>query len=102
MVLAEYELENELTVEQAEELTLMAESLKSSVEWVTIECITDCYYAYETVMQIKKVLIALDIEELPNLKPNIVVAASEETEKRKFTIKFYDTKPKLVKNFFKK
>lgn len=102
MVLAEYELDNELTVEQAEELTLMAESLKSSVEWVTIECITDCYYAYETIMQIKKVLIALDIEELPNLKPNIVVAAREDSKERKFTIKFYDTKPKLVKNFFKK
>ena len=92
MVLAEYEIIDELTEESEQELLEVAKSLAKQTKFVVIECISDLYDLSNGITKIKSVMTVLDTEETGNAYTRTALIMGEDLGENhiKINVKFYD------------
>jgi len=97
MVLAEYEIVDELTEKSEVELLEVAKSLVKQTKYVVIECISDLYNLSYGIMKLKSVMNVLDTNETGNIHSKLALVMGEDLGENhiKINIKFYDDTPLL-------
>ena len=97
MLLAEYEIVDELTEESKQELLEVAKSLVKQTKYVVIECISDLYDLSYGIMKLKSVMNVLDTDETGNIHSKMALVMGENLGENhlKINVKFYDEEPKM-------
>ena len=102
MVLAEYEIIDELTEESEQELLEVAKSLAKQTKYVVIECISDLYDLSDGIINLKSVMNVLDTNETGNIHSKMALVIGEDlgVNHLKINVKFYDDEPQFTENIY--
>ena len=102
MVLAEYEIIDELTEESEQELLEVAKSLVKQTKYVVIECVSDLYDLSYGITNLKSVMNVLDTNETGNIHSKMALVMGEDLGENhlKINVKFYDEEPQVTNSIY--
>ena len=102
MVLAEYEIIDELTEESEQELLEVAKSLAKQTKYVVIECVSDLYDLSNGITNLKSVMNVLDTDETGNIHSKMALVMGEDLGENHLIInvKFYDEEPQVTNSIY--
>ena len=102
MVLAEYEIIDELTEESEQELLEVAKSLAKQTKYDVIECVSDLYVLSNGITNLKSVMNVLDTNETKDIHSKMALVMGEDLGENhiKINVKFYDDTPVLSEKIY--